>query len=283
MPLNRPECLPLKFVIVTQIGTGPLAPPLNPRGSMPRCARIGPPDGIGPPINSPPTGATGKPESAESENQCHPSVKSASKMGPPASSEGTDASRRPMLGATPRSGTFDATRHAETRTTAGQMARIIGTTRQFRGRQTVPPPVFWAGAGWGHSPVRLQRPVGTTLQFASNRGGREAQISATRHLRTPPRWFPHQDGATREFEGNIRMLGATPPSAPTSATPQSFGAAAVWGHPPSTRRRQPPRMVPPVGSESRQAGATRQSGGANLCHPSVHLRQIRPGSSKQCP
>jgi len=145
-------------------------------------------------------------------------------MGPPSSSEGTDASRRPMLGATPRSGTFDATRHAETRTTAGQMARIIGTTiigttiigttRQFRGRQTVPPPVFWAGAGWGGrlGPLSSSPPTGAA--------GKPKSVP-------PP-----------SLSGQL-LFGATP-------HPRGGGSLPGWCHP-SVRRAA--KLVPPASPE----------------------------------
>ena len=57
------------------------------------------------------------------------------------------------------------------------------------------------------------------------------------------------------------------------------GSEDSWGHPPIVGAT--PQFVCGRCQEY-QNGATRQSGGANWCHPPVRLRQIWPGSPKQC-
>ena len=107
MPLNRPECRPQKFVMVTQVAAGRLVPPFNPRAS--RChPPIHPGESVPPP--NPPAGMSGwchpsvrlRQGPPGSPNQCHPSARnsatrqfraprrteSVAKMVPPASSEG---------------------------------------------------------------------------------------------------------------------------------------------------------------------------------------------------
>jgi len=97
-------CLPQKFVPVTQVGTGRLVPPLNPRGSdsmpakMGPPARLGPPARMGPPGSSSPAGTAAKPKTVPPVSAkrcqerkapprwCHPSVRRAAKMVPPVSS-----------------------------------------------------------------------------------------------------------------------------------------------------------------------------------------------------
>ena len=89
MPLNRPECRPQKFVMVTQVAAGRLVPPFNPRAS--RCH---------PPIHQPACqdGATRQFVSGRVRQEVRNSAtrqfraprrtESVAKMVPPASSEG---------------------------------------------------------------------------------------------------------------------------------------------------------------------------------------------------
>jgi hypothetical protein len=132
-----------------------LVPPVSPEG--PTGATRDPAHQLVPPVGSSPAGSVGKPEtvppasstaSCASPTQCHPSVRCAAKLVPPASPEGTDSS-------------------------LGPVGRPVGATRQSE------------GANWCHPSVRTG-PTGATRRFVSGRVSRQARNSATRQFGEPP-------------------------------------------------------------------------------------------------
>ena len=145
MPLNRPECRPQKFVMVTQVAAGRLVPPFNPRAS--RChppihpgESVPPPNPPGrvyatpqstsrhvrmvPPVSSSPAGSAGKskPVPPVSPKQCHPSVPSAAKNGKRRQDGATRQFRGPvgagLVGASPQSARLPEWCHSSIRSAA---------------------------------------------------------------------------------------------------------------------------------------------------------------------
>ena len=253
-------CLPQKFVPVTQVGTGRLVPPLSPRGrsSMPGWDHL--PD------------------------WCHPSIC--------------------QIGATLQfvsdSGDWEAQISATRQSSGLWLPPQVGATRQFVtdriGRESR------NSESWGHPPVHGgppncatsqpfgQRPVVATPQSA---GRPKAASQCHPQIRQPA----VQDGATSGWcHPSVRSPRMVPPG---SWSPAGRAAKPKTVPPVSSYRRQPgatrrfvsgrfgrearvPETVPAVSSDRREPGVTPQLGGANGCHPPVRLRQIRPGSPKQC-
>ena len=219
MPLNRPECRPQKFVMVTQVAAGRLVPPFNPRAS--RChppihRRVGAtPQSTSrhvrmvPPVSSSPAGSAGKskPVPPVSPKQCHPSVPSAAKNG---------------------------------------KRRQDGATRQFRGpvgaglvgarRQPGATPQLGL-ANWCHPPVRKCK-LGATPQS----GGRK---------------WRHRSGPLRPVPGWL-VPALNPPDCQNGATRQ-FGAPPTWCHLPTRNGQLVPPPNPGGGSGVVDPGLSAQN------------------------
>ena len=138
------------------------------------------------------------------------------------------------------------------------------------------------GANWCHPPVR--------------HAGSSPADSAWKPETVPPRFSPKQcHPSVRRHHADLRILGATPLFVFQDGATRQFAERSM--PPPS------PRMVPPVSSEYQyvsrpghppvrlrqgrrgspehraQNSATRQSGGANWCHPPVRHASSSPADS----
>ena len=121
-------------------------------------------------------------------------------------------------------------------------------TRASRCHPPIRQPAVQDGAtsGWCHPSVRSPRMV-------------------------PPASPEGPTGATRRFVTPVRHQQIRPGSpSPRMVPPGSWSPAGTAAK---------PKTVPPVSSDRRQPGATRQSGGANWCHPPVRHAGSSPADS----
>ena len=162
MPLNRPECRPQKFVMVTQVAAGRLVPPFNPRASrchppihQPACQdgatrqfvsgrvrrEVQPSATRQPetePETVPPVSSERREERKASPRWCHPPVQSEVGAGP--------------VGASPQSARLPEWCHSSIRSAANLVPPPnsewpTGATPQFGSASLVPPPNPGGGSG----------------------------------------------------------------------------------------------------------------------------------------
>jgi hypothetical protein len=216
MPLNRPECRPQKFVMVTQVAAGRLVPPFNPRAS--RChPPIHPGESVPPP--NPPA------------SRCHPPIHQ------PACQDG--ATRQFVSGRVRREVQTSATPQPETVPPVSSERR---EERKASPRWCHPPVqrAGWCRAGWCppptwcHPPTRngqLVPPPSSEVQAWCHPPIRGAEVASSIRASPPSAGLvgasPQSARLPEWCHSSIRSAAnlVPPPNSewPTGATPQSGG------------------------------------------------------------